>query len=89
MARKTIDLGDPKFVKQHVANMIASTGYQIVLQYLNIRREEIIAEMIEARANEKALKNISRLAGFDEVVKMINKLANLEVEEEDNSSNED
>ena len=89
MAKKVIDPTDSKAVKSHVANMVASPGYQIVLQYLNIERENIINEGKEARKEEKLIRKWSELAGFDRVVAMINKLANLPVDDEQSPYSEE
>jgi hypothetical protein len=86
---KQIDITDPKIVKAHVSAMVASTGYQIVLQYLNIAREKIIEEGKAARSEERQIRNWARLAGYDEVVATINKLANLQIDEEQADVSED
>ena len=86
---KQIDITDPKIVKAHVSAMVASHGYQIVLQYLNIERERIIEEGKNNRQEEKARKVWAELSGFDRVVSTINKLANLQVDEEQETPVED
>lgn len=89
MARKELNIADPKTVKLHVAALVASTGYQIVLQYLNIERESIIKNGKEARSEERQIRNWATLDGFDRVVATINKLANLEIDEEQEDVSED
>ena len=86
---KQLDITDPKIVARHVKAMVSSTGYQIVLQYLNIDREEIIEAGKKARANEKQIKMWATLEGFDGVVKRINQLANLPMEDDDSGYSED
>lgn len=87
--KKSIDPTDPKTIRNHVQNLIASPGYHIVLQYLNVERENIINEGKESRKEEKLIRKWSELAGFDRVVAMINKLANLPVEDEQSPYNEE
>lgn len=89
MAKKVLDIADPKVVRNHVSAMIASPGYQIVLQYLNVERENIINEGKESRREEKLIRKWSELSGFDRVVAMINKLANLPVEDEQSPYSEE
>lgn len=76
-----LDITNPRTVTTHIKGMMATPGYHILLQYLNLDRENIIEEGKKARKEEKMIKMWARLEGFDQVIKRITHLANLPVEE--------
>ena len=84
-----LDITDPKVVKTHMKNLMATAGFQILMQYWNLDREAIIAEGKKGRTEEKTIKQWAVLDGFDRSVSRISQLANLPVEDEEEATSDE
>ena len=65
---------DGKSLAMHMATLRASTGWQILLRYMNEEREKIIAEGKKGRREEKTIKQWAVLSGFDACASLPEKL---------------
>ena len=73
---KNEELPNRTSIHNHMATMMETSGWAILIRLQNEERERIIKEGMASRADEKGKKMWATLEGFDRAVLMAEKILN-------------
>ena len=79
----------PESAAEHIKNMQASMGWQILLRYMAEEREQILTEGKKARREEKTIKMWAVLEGMDRMIALPERIINAGKKYQDVSVDED
>ena len=79
----------PESAAEHIKNMQASMGWQILLRYMAEEREQILTEGKKARREEKTIKTWAVLEGFDKFIGLADRIVQAGKKYQDISVDED